>query len=100
MKNNCGPQPDDPVELALWYFANLANWGNLHPLDDDRFYAFVVTAYEHGNRWKEENVERHLVAYGMREELIKKLLQRFEIGIGVLHKRKMMEQEEAKSASN
>lgn len=59
----------------------------------------TVTAYENGNQWKEKDVERRLLGYGMTDELVKRLLNRFEIGIGVLHKRKMMEQE-AKSTSN
>jgi hypothetical protein len=68
-------------------------------LRERRFDEFTVTAYENGNQWKEKDVERRLLAYGMTDELMKRLLKRFEIGIGVLHKRKMMEQE-AKSTSN
>jgi hypothetical protein len=99
MPRDCGPKPDDPVELTLWHFAKQANFSLLHASDERRFDEFTVTAYENGNQWQEKDVERRLLGYGMADELVKRLLNRFEIGISVLHKRKMIEQE-AKSTSN
>jgi hypothetical protein len=98
MTKNCGPKPDDSVELTLWIFAEQANFSLLHVKDLGRFDEFTVTAYENGDQWKAKDVEKHLLGYGMKDELVKQLRNRFEIGIDVLRMRKMVEQE-ARAAS-
>ena len=69
-----GPEPDDPTEKALWRFASLSNWGNLHPNDDDRFYEFIVVAVRNRMTWKRDDVEDLLTAVTSPRILVRKPL--------------------------
>lgn len=89
--NDCGPQPEDPVEAALWRFVKISNWGALHPLDDNRFYEFIVLAVQDGRSWQREDVEETLRKYGLPKSLIKSLGERFWAGRCALVKRERMQ---------
>jgi hypothetical protein len=91
MKNNCGPEPHDLVERALWCFANIANWGHLHPADDNRFYEFVVLALQDEKVWQREDVEGKLREYKLPERHIKSLGERFWAARCALVKRERMQ---------
>jgi hypothetical protein len=90
--HDCGPEPPEPTEKALWRFASLSNWGNLHPNDDDRFYEFIVIAVRNGTSWKREDVEDHLRKFGMPESpIIQQLGKRYWSGTCALVKKQRME---------
>lgn len=89
--HDCGPKPVDPTELALWQFASLANWGNLHPEDDNRFYEFVVTSVESGGEWDSDAVQGKLRSYGLPEDLVGLLSNRYWAGRCALIKKQKME---------
>jgi hypothetical protein len=72
-----GEQPTDPVESALWFFANFSNWGMLHPLDEQKFEDFIGTAIVHGSQWQASDVESRLLRHGMPKALVQKLAHRF-----------------------
>ena len=71
------PKPESPVEAALWTFASIANWGNLHPEDDRRFRNFITLAIATKSGWQASDVEDRLVNYGLPKELAHKLGQRY-----------------------
>jgi hypothetical protein len=75
--HDLGPKPNDAVEAALWTFATLSNWGNLHPEDDRRFMEFIGVAAAEKSQWKASDVENRLLGYGLPKELAQKLGQRF-----------------------
>lgn len=83
--------PSDPVEKALWVFAHHANWGALHPLDDDRFYGFVVVAHKTQSPWTADDVREKLEGYGMPQKLSESLANRFWYGVCALLKSDRME---------
>lgn len=81
-----GTKPDEPVERSLWEFAFCANWGGLHPLDNDRFYTFINLARFHGSKWDGNDVRTRLVGYGLPEQLAASLGREYEFGRCVLLK--------------
>jgi hypothetical protein len=78
--NDCGTKPVDPVEAALWFFANTSNWTAFHPEDDNKFYEFVVAAFQDKRKWQREDVEELLRKFGLPERLIKPLGERYWAG--------------------
>lgn len=75
--HDLGPKPENPVEAALWTFASLSNWGNLHPEDDRRFDEFISVAIKNDSQWQASDVENRLLKYGMPKELAHQQGQRF-----------------------
>ena len=77
----------DPVEHALKAFAKRANRSSLHHLDMDRFYGFIVLAYEQDKGWNQQRVHDKLTKHVFSEELSEKLSSIYRHGYFTLQKR-------------
>lgn len=78
MKNN--------TKQKLELFAGENNWQSPNPLDMERFYEFVVEAYNNGDTEISRDIFLEVVNpfYKMSDDELVKWLIRFENGIGLL----------------
>jgi hypothetical protein len=85
------PEPKDEADRRLQSFATIANQSNLHDTDWDRFYRFVVSAFEGEKVWDSEDVREQLVGYGITRDLAKDLSRVYKHALLTLKTKSLME---------
>jgi hypothetical protein len=72
---------------ALKKFGALANWGDMHPLDMERFWDFVIVAFKNGDQHiLFEEFEAVISEYSRREDITRSMFAKYEDGIELLQK--------------